>query len=221
MRRRLLGLAIVVTVAGAGCGGDGTKPAAAPASTAPPSSTSTTAVAVTSTSTSTSTSIADGPAVEVSETAPVVYTLHTADGVSVRYTILAPADDPVVKRIQDFHNGVRETRPLRMILAEVDNQSSEAFEVGDLTVTQGDGDKVHFIEAWLYVGQWHRNVQGEKDSPFYMEGFDLSNDLVDRGIVEPGTKSLTVMAAEDFLTSVRSAVARDRSGELVPMQRES
>jgi hypothetical protein len=157
----------------------------------------------------------------VSETAPVVYALHTADGLSVRYTILAPADDPVVKRIEDFHDGVRETRPLRMVLAEVDNQSGEAFEVGDVTVTQGDGDKVHFIEAWLYVGQWHRNVQGEKDSPFYMEGFDLSNDLVDRGIVEPGTKSVTVMAAEDFLTSVRSVVARDRSGELVPLQREA
>jgi hypothetical protein len=29
------------------------------------------------------------------------------------------------------------------------------------------------------------------------------------------------MAAEDFLTSVQSVVARDRSGELVPLEREA
>jgi hypothetical protein len=126
----------------------------------------------------------------------------------------------VVKRIQDFHDGVRETRPLRMILAEVDNQSSEDFQVGDVTVTQADGDKVHFIEAWLHVGRWHLNVRGQTDSPFYMEGFDLSNDLVELGFVKAGAKATTVLGAEDFLDSVQSVEARDRTGEMVPLERE-
>jgi hypothetical protein len=204
-RWRAVGLAVVVVAACAGCGSDGTKPDAA-ASSQPPSTTSPT--------------ITDD-AVEVSETDSVVYVMHADEGITVRYTILAPADNPVVTRIKAFHDGVRETRPLRMVLAEVDNQSNEDFVVGDLTVTQADGDKVHFIEAWLHVGRWHQNVQGETDSPFYMEGFDLSNFLVDLGIVEPGTKATTVMGAEDFLTSVRSVVARDRSGEMVPLERES
>ena len=214
MLRRWFGLAIVVSLLGAGCSGGSTK-STATATTSAPTTTSTTAAPP-----STSTSTVDEQAVEVSDATSVVYTLHTADGITVRYTILAPVDDPIVKRIEDFHQGVRETRPLRLILAEVDNQSTQDFEVGDVNVTQGDGDQVHFIEAWLHVGRWHQNVQGQTDSPFYMEGFDLSNDLLARGIVEAGTKSVTVLGAEDFLTSVRSVMARDRSGEMVPLERE-
>ncbi len=207
-----------VLVAGAvsfalfGCsnGGGGS---AAPTTTAT-SAPSTTAAA---SSSSTTTTVA---AIEVSDTAPQVYVLRTKDGLTVRYTIPAPADNELVQRVEAFHDGVGETRPLRMVLAEVDNQGKEAFEVGDLTITQGDGDKVHLIEAWLYVGQWQRNIHGQTDSPFYTEGFDLPNDLVEIGIVEPGTSAVTVMAAEDFITSVRSVVARDRTGEMVPIERE-
>ena len=174
----------------------------------------------TSSTTSSSTTTTTTAAAEVSETSPVVYALHTPDGVTVRYTILAPADDEVVQRIEAFHDGVKETRPLRMILAEVDNQSSEVFQVGDVTVTQGDGDKVHFIEAWLHAGRWHQYVHGKTESPFYMEGFDLTNDLLARGLVQPGTVSKTVLAAEEVMTSVRSVAARDRSGELVALTKE-
>jgi hypothetical protein len=203
------GLAMALLGCSSG-GGDSAASTAAPPSTTSP--TSTTAPATTSTSTE--------PATEVRDDAPIRYVLKTADGLTVRYTIPAPADNELVQRVEAFHDGVGETRPLRMVLAEVDNQGKEAFEVGDLTVTQGDGDKVHFIEAWLYVGQWQRNIHGQTDSPFYTEGFDLPNDLVEIGIVEPGTSAVTVMAAEDFITSVQSVVARDRTGELVPTERE-
>jgi hypothetical protein len=151
----------------------------------------------------------------------VQYLLHTDDGVTVRYTILAPDDDPLVQRVQAYHDNVRETRPLRMVLAEVENRSTTDFEAGDLEITEGDGDKVHFLEAWLYVGQWRRALIGESDSPFYMEGFDLDNELLDRGIVEAGTTSTTVLAAEDFVDTVRSVTARDRSGDMIPLTRVS
>jgi len=157
----------------------------------------------------------------VSSDAPVQYVLRTNDGVTIRYTILAPDDHPLVQRVQAYHDNVRETRPLRMVLAEVDNQSTRDFEAGDLEITEGDGDKVHFLEAWLYVGQWRRALIGESDSPFYMEGFDLDNDLLNRGIVEAGTTSTTVLAAEDFVDTVKSATARDRSGEMMPLTRVS
>ena len=199
--RWALGSLLALTALCVSCSGDSTKPTAGP-SLAP----------------TTTTEVAD--AVELTEGTSVVYVQRLPDGVTTRYTILAPPDDAMVKRINDFHDGVGETRPLRMILAEVDNQSTEDFEVGDVIVTQADGDKVHFIEAWLHVGRWHLNVRGETDSPFYMEGFDLSNDLLPLGRVKAGTKSVTVIGAEDFLESVRSVVARDRSGEMVPLERE-
>lgn len=187
-----------------GCGSD---KAAAPTTT----STTTTTTAATTTAT----------AVDVSETSPVVYVLRTADGVTVRYTILAPADHELVQRVEAYHDGVGETRVLRMVLAEVDNRSTTDFETSDVEITERDGDKVHFIEAWLKVGDWRRNIRGQSDSPFYLEGFDLDRELLDRGIVEPGTTSLTVMAAEDFVESVLSVTARDRSGEMVPIERET
>jgi len=203
-----IGVAIALAVA-VGCSSD--KPArteASSASSPPPPTTL-------------SSSSAPSDATPVSEGSPVQYVLHTDDGVTVRYTILAPEDNEVVQRIEKFHRDTGETRPYRLVLAEVDNRSTKDFETSDLEITEGDGDKVHFIEAWLYVGQWHRNVQDRKDSPVYMEGFDLENDLVDRGIVEPGTTSLTVMAAEDLVDTVKSVTARDRSGEMIPITRVS
>jgi hypothetical protein len=176
--------------------------------------------ATTTTTTSTTTTIASQSAVDVSETSPVVYVLHTADGVTVRFTILAPPDHELVRRVKAYHDGVGETRPLRMVLAEIDNRSTKDVVTPDLEVTERDGDKVHFIEAWLHVGDWRRNIRGQSDSPFYMEGFDLDNELVARGIVEAGTSSVTVLAAEDFVESVLSATARDQTGEMVPIQRE-
>jgi hypothetical protein len=176
--------------------------------------------ATSSDSSSTSESSSSGPAVEVSETAPVGYVLHTDDGVTVRYTILAPADHELVKRVDDFHDNVRETRPVRFVLAEIDNQSTTDFEVSDIEVTEGDGDKVHFLEAWLLVGNWRRNISGQSDSPFYMESFDLDNAVLNLSIVKPGATSVTVLGAEDFVETVASVSARDRSGEMVPIQRE-
>src|SRR4051812_42985043 len=158
-------------------------------------------------------------ATPINDTSKVQYELHTTDGVTVRYTILAPDDHPLAQRVQAYHNNVRETRPLRMVLAEVDNQSTTDFETGDLEITEGDGDKVHFLEAWLYVGQWRRALIGESDSPFYMEGFDLDNELLDRGIVEAGTTSTTLLAAEDFVDTVKSVTARDPSREMGPLTR--
>ena len=203
-----IGVAIALAVA-VGCSSDESARTAAPSTSSPPPPT-----AVSSPS-------ATPDASPVSESAPVQYVLHTDDGVTVRYTILAPEDNEVVQRIEKFHRDTGETRPYRLVLAEVDNRSTKDFETSDLEITEGDGDKVHFIEAWLYVGQWHRNVQDRKDSPVYMEGFDLENDLVDRGIVEPGTTSLTVMAAEDLVDTVKSVTARDRSGEMIPITRAS
>jgi hypothetical protein len=160
-------------------------------------------------------------AVTISETSPVVYVLHTSDGVTVRYTILAPPEHELVKRVEDFHDNVRETRPVRLVLAEIDNQSTTDFEVSDIEVTEGDGDKVHFLEAWLLVGNWRRNITGQSDSPFYMESFDLDNALLNLGIVHPGATSVTVLGAEDFLETVASVTARERSGEMVPIQRDA
>jgi len=137
--------------------------------------------AATTTTTSTTTTTT-ATAVGVSETSRVVYVLRPSDGVTVRYTILAPPDHELVER---------------------------------------DGDKVHFREAWLHVGDWRRNIRGQSDSPFYMEGFDLDNELLDRSIVEAGTSSVTVLAAEDFVESVQSVTARDRTGEMVPIEREN
>ena len=208
VRGGLIGVAIALVVA-IGCGGDDTARRNTPssASTAPTAAPSS----------SESAPLAD--ATPVSNGQRVQYVLHTNDGVTVRYTVLAPDDHPLVQRVQAYHDNVRETRPLRMVLAEVDNQSATDFETGDLEITEGDGDKVHFLEAWLYVGQWRRALIGESDSPFYMEGFDLDNDLLNRGIVEAGTTSTTVLAAEDLVDTVKSATARDRSGEMLPLTR--
>ena len=170
-------------------------------------------------SSATATESAAPGAAPVSDSQRVQYVLHTNDGVTVRYTILAPNDHPLVQRVQAYHDNVRETRPLRMVLAEVDNQSTTEFETGDLEITEGDGDKVHFLEAWLYIGQWRRALIGESESPFYMEGFDLDNDLLDRSIVEAGTTATTVLAAEDFVDTVKGVTARDRSGEMMPLTR--
>ena len=199
-----IGVAIALVVA-VGCSSD---KAAAPVAT---SSSSPSAAPTTASS--------EAAGVVLDDTTTVQYVLRTADGVTVRYTIPAPEDNAVVQRIDKFHHDTGETRPYRLVLAEVDNQSARDYETSDLEVTQNDGDKVHFIEAWLFTSQWHRNVQDRKDSPVYLEGFDLQNDLVDRGIVEPGTAAVTVMAAEDYLDSVKSVTARDRSGDMVPITR--
>src|SRR5689334_8084025 len=105
-RRASVVAAAIAAVLISSCGSD--KAAA-------PSTTSTTGNAAAS-------STAD--AVAASETSPVVYVLHTRDGVTVRYTILAPPGHELVKRVEDFHHNVRETRPVRLVLAEIDNQSS-------------------------------------------------------------------------------------------------
>lgn len=210
-RGGVIGIAVALLLASAACGND---KAAAPTTT-------TASVAPTSSSSSATSASSEPTGVVIGgdDTTRVQYVLHTTDGVTVRYTIPAPQDNAVVQRIDKFHRDTGETRPYRLVLAEVDNQSKRDFETSDLEVTQNDGDKVHFIEAWLYTSQWHRNVQDRKDSPVYMEGFDLQNDLLDRGIVEPGTTALTVMAAEDYLESVKSVTARDRSGDMVPITR--
>jgi len=190
--------------------------------TASPPTTSASASASASPSSSSSSSASSessGVLIGDDDATRVQYVLATPDGVTVRYTIPAPEDNPVVQRVNQFHRDTGETRPYRLILAEVDNQSSKLFETGDLEVTENDGDKVHFIEAWLFTSQWHRNVRDQRDSPVWQEGFDIQNDLVARGLVEPGTADVTVLAAEDYLKSVRSATARDRSEEMVPLTR--
>jgi hypothetical protein len=201
-----IGFAIVI-LAAVGCSSDkaANTEAASSSSPAPPSTSSTTA----------------SDATPVGNDQRAQYVLHTDDGVTVRYTILAPEDNEVVQRIEKFHRDTGETRPYQLVLAEVDNRSARDFETSNLEITQADGDKIHFIEAWLYVSQWHRNVQDRKDSPVYMEGFDLENDLVERGIVEPNTTAVTVMAAEDLVDTVKSVTDRDRSGAMVPITRAS
>ena len=208
-----VGLAIVLFVA-IGCSSD--KTASPPTNS---SSASTRASSSLSSNSSSTSSESSGVVIGEDDTTRVQYVLKTPDGVTVRYTIPAPEDNPVVQRVNKFHRDAGETRPYRLILAEVDNRSSKLFEAGDLEVTENDGDKVHFIEAWLFTSQWHRNVRDQKDSPVWQEGFDIQNDLVARGLVEPGTADVTVLAAEDYLTSVKSATARDRSQEMVPLTR--
>src|SRR5881398_1405664 len=97
-RRGAIGVAIALAVA-VGCSSDAPARTEAPSASSPPPPTTVSSSSTTS------------DATPVNESAPVQYVLHTDDGVTVRYTILAPEDNEVVQRIERFHRDTGETRP--------------------------------------------------------------------------------------------------------------
>ncbi len=116
-------------------------------------------------------------------------------------TIQIPASvmDPRLEKFGDYRR-LAKARAITYLIAQVDNQSSQAITMYEVVIVTGDGRQFEATSISDYVDVW-RDSFSDSEVTNYNRGVALSN--ASRFFLHPGAKGTAILGVRGPITSVR------------------